>query len=91
MKRQGISGFSRTRIKAKTLHLLFQFPDPTIISNYYEPMVNGTIIAPDIYISEIMALCQVSRTNYKYAIVCFYNKTSLKNKYFWEASGWAGY
>ncbi|XP_062332559.1 translation factor Guf1, mitochondrial [Osmerus eperlanus] len=34
-----------------------QFPDRSVISEYREPMVLGTIIAPDDYISRIMSLC----------------------------------
>ena len=37
----------------------FQLPDPSMVTNYYEPMVNGTIIAPDDYFGDIVSLCQV--------------------------------
>ena len=36
-----------------------QFPDRSVVSEYREPMVLGTIIAPDDYTSKIMSLCQV--------------------------------
>ena len=39
---------------------IFQLPDASIISNYYEPMVNATIIAPDEYVENVVSLCQVS-------------------------------
>uniref|UniRef100_A0A0B7BJ28 Translation factor GUF1 homolog, mitochondrial n=2 Tax=Arion vulgaris TaxID=1028688 RepID=A0A0B7BJ28_9EUPU len=32
-------------------------PEPSIITEYYEPMVNGTIISPSEYINELTALC----------------------------------
>ncbi|BFZ15133.1 hypothetical protein BsWGS_18172 [Bradybaena similaris] len=32
-------------------------PDPAIITEYQEPMVNGTIIAPDEYLNELTTLC----------------------------------
>ncbi|KAI9555191.1 hypothetical protein GHT06_017706 [Daphnia sinensis] len=32
------------------------FPDPSIIEQYFEPMVLGTIITPDIYMGPIMSL-----------------------------------
>ncbi|CAL8358339.1 unnamed protein product [Merluccius merluccius] len=34
-----------------------QFPDRSVVSQYLEPMVNGTILAPDSYIGKIMTLC----------------------------------
>lgn len=36
-----------------------QFPDKSVVSEYLEPMVVGTILAPDSYTGKIMALCQV--------------------------------
>ncbi|KAG7276918.1 hypothetical protein CRUP_010238 [Coryphaenoides rupestris] len=34
-----------------------QFPDRSVVSEYLEPMVNGTILAPDSYTGKIMTLC----------------------------------
>uniref|UniRef100_A0A3P8QT72 Tr-type G domain-containing protein n=1 Tax=Astatotilapia calliptera TaxID=8154 RepID=A0A3P8QT72_ASTCA len=34
-----------------------QFPDRSVVSEYLEPMVLGTILAPDVYIGKIMTLC----------------------------------
>ena len=39
--------------------VIFQLPNERIISCYYEPMVNATIIAPDTYISNVVELCRV--------------------------------
>lgn len=36
-----------------------QFPDRSVVSEYLEPMVLGTILAPDSYTSKIMSLCLV--------------------------------
>ncbi|KAJ9593292.1 hypothetical protein L9F63_015167 [Diploptera punctata] len=33
------------------------FPDPTIVEEFLEPMVMGTIITPDSYLGPIMSLC----------------------------------
>ncbi|XP_023677986.1 translation factor Guf1, mitochondrial isoform X1 [Paramormyrops kingsleyae] len=38
-----------------------QFPDRSVVSEYLEPMVLGTIITPDEYIGKIMTLCQNHR------------------------------
>lgn len=38
-----------------------QFPDRSVVSEYLEPMVLGTILAPDVYIGKIMTLCLVRR------------------------------
>ncbi|KAJ3587392.1 hypothetical protein NHX12_010990 [Muraenolepis orangiensis] len=35
-----------------------QFPDRSMVSEYLEPMVMGTILTPDSYTGQIMALCQ---------------------------------
>ncbi|XP_044060248.1 translation factor GUF1, mitochondrial isoform X2 [Siniperca chuatsi] len=34
-----------------------QFPDRSVVSEYLEPMVLGTVLAPDIYTGKIMTLC----------------------------------
>uniref|UniRef100_A0A8C5FZG1 Tr-type G domain-containing protein n=1 Tax=Gouania willdenowi TaxID=441366 RepID=A0A8C5FZG1_GOUWI len=34
-----------------------QFPDRSVVSEYLEPMVLGTILAPDTYTGQIMSLC----------------------------------
>uniref|UniRef100_A0A671Y7V8 GTP binding elongation factor GUF1 n=1 Tax=Sparus aurata TaxID=8175 RepID=A0A671Y7V8_SPAAU len=34
-----------------------QFPDKSVVSEYLEPMVFGTILAPDAYTGKIMTLC----------------------------------
>uniref|UniRef100_A0A3Q0R9K3 GTP binding elongation factor GUF1 n=1 Tax=Amphilophus citrinellus TaxID=61819 RepID=A0A3Q0R9K3_AMPCI len=34
-----------------------QFPDRSVVSEYLEPMVLGTILAPDVYTGKIMSLC----------------------------------
>uniref|UniRef100_A0A3Q3MB88 GTP binding elongation factor GUF1 n=1 Tax=Mastacembelus armatus TaxID=205130 RepID=A0A3Q3MB88_9TELE len=34
-----------------------QFPDRSVVSEYLEPMVLGTILAPDIYTGKIITLC----------------------------------
>lgn len=36
-----------------------QFPDRSVVSEYLEPMVLGTILAPDSYTGKIMSLCLV--------------------------------
>lgn len=36
-----------------------QFPDRSVVSEYLEPMVKGTILAPDSYTGKIMTLCLV--------------------------------
>ncbi len=36
-----------------------QFPDRSVVSEYLEPMVLGTILAPDTYTGKIMTLCLV--------------------------------
>lgn len=38
-----------------------QFPDRSVVSEYLESMVLGTILAPDVYIGKIMTLCLVRR------------------------------
>lgn len=38
-----------------------QFPDKSVVSEYLEPMVLGTILAPDTYTGKIMSLCLVRR------------------------------
>lgn len=38
-----------------------QFPDKSVVSEYLEPMVLGTILAPDTYTGKIMSLCLVGR------------------------------
>uniref|UniRef100_A0AAQ4P669 GTP binding elongation factor GUF1 n=1 Tax=Gasterosteus aculeatus aculeatus TaxID=481459 RepID=A0AAQ4P669_GASAC len=38
-----------------------QFPDRSVVSEYLEPMVLGTILAPDSYTSKIMSLCLTRR------------------------------
>ena len=42
------------------LFIVFQFPDPAIVTEYLEPMVMGTIISPDRYLGDVMNLCLVS-------------------------------
>ncbi|XP_069677973.1 translation factor GUF1 homolog, mitochondrial [Periplaneta americana] len=37
------------------------FPDPSIVSEFFEPMVLGTIITPDKYLGPIMSLCMDRR------------------------------
>lgn len=37
-----------------------KFPDKSVVAEYLEPTVLGTIIAPDEYIGKIISLCQVS-------------------------------
>lgn len=37
------------------------FPDPQIVSEFYEPMILATIITPDTYMREIMSLCREKR------------------------------
>ncbi|XP_077465052.1 translation factor Guf1, mitochondrial [Stigmatopora argus] len=34
-----------------------KFPDPSVVSEYLEPMVLGTILTPDTYTGKIMSLC----------------------------------
>lgn len=36
-----------------------KFPDKSVVSEYLEPMVLGTILAPDTYTGKIMSLCLV--------------------------------
>lgn len=36
-----------------------QFPDKTVVSEYLEPVVLGTILTPDIYTGKILSLCLV--------------------------------
>lgn len=36
-----------------------QFPDRSVVSEYLEPMVLGTILAPDMHMGKIMTLCLV--------------------------------
>lgn len=62
-------------LERKTFSLLFQehgkeeitivnpaqFPDKSVVSAYLEPMVLGTILAPDTYTGKIMSLCLVRR------------------------------
>lgn len=36
---------------------LAQFPDRSVVSEYLEPMVLWTILAPDTYTGKIMSLC----------------------------------
>ncbi|XP_011865158.1 PREDICTED: translation factor GUF1 homolog, mitochondrial [Vollenhovia emeryi] len=38
-----------------------QFPDPQIVSEFYEPMIVATVITPDTYAAEIMSLCREKR------------------------------
>lgn len=38
-----------------------QFPDKSVVSEYLEPMVLGTILAPDTYTGKIMSLCASRR------------------------------
>ncbi|XP_059845106.1 translation factor Guf1, mitochondrial isoform X1 [Hypanus sabinus] len=38
-----------------------QFPDKHQVKEYLEPIVIGTILSPDVYIGEIMSLCQGRR------------------------------
>jgi len=38
-----------------------QFPDRSVVSEYLEPMVMGTILSPDSYTGKIMSLCLVRR------------------------------
>jgi len=38
------------------------FPDRSLVSEYLEPMVLGTILAPDTYTGKIMSLCLVRKT-----------------------------
>lgn len=38
-----------------------QFPDRSVVSKYLEPMVLGTILAPDLYTGKIMTLCSSRR------------------------------
>ncbi|CAG5118201.1 unnamed protein product [Candidula unifasciata] len=40
-------------------------PDPAIITEYYEPMVNGTIISPAEYLNQLTALCHEHRGRIK--------------------------
>ncbi|XP_075051297.1 translation factor GUF1, mitochondrial isoform X2 [Mixophyes fleayi] len=37
-----------------------EFPDKTVVAEYLEPMILGSIISPDDYLGKIMALCQFS-------------------------------
>ncbi|KAL0110942.1 hypothetical protein PUN28_012775 [Cardiocondyla obscurior] len=37
------------------------FPDPQIVSEFYEPMIIATIITPDTYMRKIMSLCYEKR------------------------------
>lgn len=39
-----------------------QFPDRSVVSQYLEPMVLGTILTPDTYTGKIMTLCLVRGT-----------------------------
>lgn len=38
-----------------------QFPDRSVVSQYLEPIVMGTILAPDLYTGKIMSLCSSRR------------------------------
>ncbi|KAM9741815.1 translation factor GUF1, mitochondrial isoform 3-T3 [Menidia menidia] len=40
---------------------LIKFPDRSLVSEYLEPMVLGTILTPDIYTGKIMSLCSNRR------------------------------
>ncbi|XP_073464592.1 translation factor GUF1, mitochondrial [Aquarana catesbeiana] len=42
-----------------------EFPDKTVVSEYLEPMILGTIISPDEYFGKIMSLCQSRRAEHK--------------------------
>ncbi|KAM5194830.1 translation factor GUF1, mitochondrial isoform 1-T2 [Mantella aurantiaca] len=42
-----------------------EFPDQTVVSEYLEPMILGTIISPDEYLGKIMTLCQSRRAEHK--------------------------
>ena len=42
-----------------------KLPDPKIITEYHEPMVLGTIIAPDDYVGEMLALIMDRRGEHK--------------------------
>ncbi|XP_011704432.1 PREDICTED: translation factor GUF1 homolog, mitochondrial [Wasmannia auropunctata] len=37
------------------------FPDPQIVTEFYEPMILATVITPDIYMREIISLCWEKR------------------------------
>lgn len=39
-----------------------QFPDKAVVSEYLEPVVLGTILAPDSYTGKIMSVCLVRET-----------------------------
>lgn len=39
-----------------------QFPDKAVVSEYLEPVVLGTILAPDSYTGKIMSMCLVRET-----------------------------
>ena len=38
-----------------------QFPERSVVSEYLEPMVVGTILTPDTFTGQIMSLCLVRR------------------------------
>ncbi|XP_073439547.1 translation factor GUF1, mitochondrial isoform X2 [Dendrobates tinctorius] len=42
-----------------------EFPDKTVVKEYLEPMILGTIISPDDYLGKIMSLCQTRRAEQK--------------------------
>lgn len=55
-----------------------QFPDRTVVSEYLEPMVLGTIIAPDDYISKIMSLCLNRRATQKNLVYIDEHRVMMK-------------
>ena len=36
-----------------------QFPDPSLVAEYREPMIDATIVTPDSYLGKVMELAMV--------------------------------
>nr|DBA29213.1 TPA: hypothetical protein GDO54_009461 [Pyxicephalus adspersus] len=55
-----------------------EFPDKTVVSEYREPIILGTIISPDEYFGKIMALCQTRRAEHKSFVYIDEHRIMLK-------------
>ncbi|KAM9329121.1 translation factor GUF1, mitochondrial [Gastrophryne carolinensis] len=55
-----------------------EFPDKTVVSEYLEPMILGTIISPDDYLGKIMSLCQSRRAEHKSFVYIDEHRIMLK-------------
>ncbi|XP_068134630.1 translation factor GUF1, mitochondrial isoform X2 [Hyperolius riggenbachi] len=55
-----------------------EFPDKTVVSDYLEPMILGTIISPDEHLGKIMSLCQSRRAEQKSLLYIDEHRIMLK-------------